>query len=135
MPREIINWAGASGRDAGKTYVISETDPFYSFQWGLRAAKALNGLLPDHYARSIDGIAMWAAESGIDKVLEANPAELLPLLDELFFNCVKYQSPANEKVHLDITPDYNSGRIEERATISELYLEIFRVHTNFYAAE
>ena len=135
MPREIINWSGASGRDTGKTYVITETDPFYSFQWGLKAAKALNGLLPDTYARSIDGVAAWAAESGIDKVLEANPAELLPLLDELFFKCVKFQSPANEKVKLDITPDYNAGRIEERNTIAELYLEIFKVHTNFYAAE
>ena len=135
MPREIINWSGASGRDTGKTYVITETDPFYSFQWGLKAAKALNGLLPDTYARSIDGVAAWAAESGIDKVLEANPAELLPLLDELFFKCVKFQSPASEKVTLDITPDYNAGRIEERNTIAELYLEIFKVHTNFYAAE
>ena len=134
MPKEIISWSGATGRDAGKTYVITETDPFYSFQWGLKAAKALSGLLPDTYARSIDGVAMWAAESGIDKVLEANPAELLPLLDELFSKCVKSQSPVNEKVVLDITPEYNDGRIEERYTISELYLEIFRVHTNFYAA-
>jgi hypothetical protein len=135
MPREIINWSGATGRDEGKTYVISETDPFYSFQWGMKAAKALAGLLPENYPRSIDGVAMWAAESGIDKVLEANPAELLPLLDELFYKCVKYQSPANEKVTLDITPDYNAGRIEERNTIAELYLEIFKVHTNFYGAE
>ena len=134
MPRVKISWSGASGRDDGKTYVISETDPFYSFQWGLKAAKALMGLLPDEYPRSIDGVAMWAAESGIDKVLEANPAELLPLLDELFYKCVKYQSPANESITLDITPDYNAGRIEERGTISELYLEIFRVHTNFYKA-
>lgn len=134
MAKEVISWTGATGRDEGKIYVISETDPFYSFQWGLKAAKALAGLLPDHYPRSIDGVAMWAAESGIDKVLEANPNELLPLLDELFLKCVKFQSPANEKVLLDITPDYNAGRIQERATIAQLYLEIFRVHTNFYAA-
>lgn len=135
MAREVINWSESIGRDEGKTYVISESDPFYSFQWGLRAAKALNGLLPEKYPRSIDGVAMWAYEAGIDKVLEANPTELLPLLDELFAKCVRYQSPQNEKVTFEISPEYNAGRIEERNTIALLYIEIFRVHTNFYAAE
>lgn len=127
--RQQVQWQGGLGRDHGKVYEITEVSPFRSFAWGMKFAHALGDNIPENYSASIDGVALWISEAGIANVIKANPAEILPLLDELL-TCVRYKSSPDSASSFAIADD-DRGYIEERSTLIDLYLEIFRLHTAF----
>lgn len=120
MARKELDWSGATGRDAGKKFHITEMSARAGHDWATRALLALANsgadVGEDIMSRGLAGIASLALN-----LLGRIPAErATPLLDELL-GCV--------------TIDYGKGRrklinddFEEIATIFQLQKEVFMLH-------
>lgn len=125
------------GRDAGRQYLITETDAVSAEKWGWKLAIAVKGTsvqIPEALAPygmtavAIRGINSFLAAPDVDF------AKLEPLLDELLA-CVqivrdpKIADPVHSSVPL-ATPML-PGDIQEVPTVTWLRSEVIRVHTNF----
>ena len=129
MSRNKIVWTGGKGRDEGKQYEITEMSPFKSFRWALKAANALQGVIPDDYMQSVDSVSIWVIHEGVQAIIKADPDKMMPLLDELL-ECVLYRVSADHAFPIREGDDYREY-IEERQTLFDLYTEIMRVHVDF----
>jgi hypothetical protein len=115
----------AEGRDAGKTFRITELSASAAEDWAIRAFMAIakGGMeIPDGVPASIAGIAIlgFRALAGMDA------ATAKPLLDEMM-GCVQFITSSGVVRRL-VEED-----IEEVATRLQLRKEVFEVHTGFFA--
>jgi len=120
MARKQITWAGATGRDAGKQFQITEMSARAAHDWATRAllAMANSGVEvgDDIMSRGLAGIASLALN-----LLGRIPADrALPLLDELL-NCVMIDFGKGSRKLID-------DDFEEVSTIFQLQKEVFMLH-------
>lgn len=114
----------AEGRDAGKTFRITELSASAAEDWAIRAIMAIakGGVeIPDGIPHSLAGIAIlgFKALAGMD------PATAKPLLDEMM-GCVQVITSSG------IARRPMEEDIEEVATRLQLRKEVFEVHTGFF---
>jgi len=131
MARKTINYTVVTeGRDKGKTFVITEMDADKAEAWAFRALLAImanNAELPDGLERM--GVAAMV-EIGIKAISGLKWEVAKPLLDEMM-ECVTF-SPDPLKPH--VTRKLFDGDIEELMTRVKLRGEIWKLHTDFFAA-
>ena len=115
----------AAGRDAGKTFRLTEMSASAAETWAIRAFMAIakGGMeIPDGIPQSIAGIAIL----GFKALAGADYATAKPLMDEMM-SCVQILTDsgiARKPVEEDI---------EEVATRLQLRKEVFELHTGFFA--
>lgn len=124
--RNIVDIAiTAEGRDAGKTFRLTEMSASAAENWAIRAFMAIakGGMeIPDGIPQSIAGIAIL----GFKALAGADYATAKPLMDEMM-GCVQVLTDsgiARKPVEEDI---------EEVATRLQLRKEVFELHTGFFA--
>lgn len=115
----------ADGRDAGKTFRITELSASAAEDWAIRALMAIarGGVeIPDGIPQSLAGIAIlgFKALAGMD------PTIAKPLLDEMM-SCVQVLTSSG------VARRPMEEDIEEVATRMQLRKEVFEVHTGFFA--
>lgn len=114
----------AAGRDAGKTFLLTELPAMQAEEWAGRLLFAAmnSGLeIPDDIAQA--GLAGVAA-LGISALTKLPYDAVKPLLDEML-GCIQIQP--SPKVTRDLFPD----DIEEVATLIRLRREVFSLHLDF----
>lgn len=120
MARKTLNFTGGAGRDAGKTFLITEMSARAGHAWATRMLLALlnSGIEIDEdiIDRGLAGLAT-VAMSAIGKI---SPAAAGPLMDELL-DCV--QSVQEKGTRKWIDDDF-----EEIATIFQLQKAVFSLH-------
>lgn len=132
MARKVSTYTvqAEGGRDAGKTFQLTELSSSQAEEWALRAFLAMirEGVdIPDDMLSS--GMA-GLSRMGIAFVgkIPFDTAKLL--LDEMF-QCVRIQpNPSDRSVVRDLVPD----DIEEVATRVKLRLAIWKLHVGFSSA-
>lgn len=116
------------GRDANKSFLITEMPPMQAYKWACRVIIMLisGGWKAPEGARSM-GMAGLATLTLTDLTSGINWEELEPLLDELM-GCVKFipnlQNP-------NVTRGLIESDIEEFTTIAKLQQSAFMLHINF----
>lgn len=120
MARKELTFTGATGRDAGKTFLIKEMSARDGYSW---ATKLLLGLMnsgvdldEDILSRGLAGLAT-VAMSAIGKL---PPSVATPLMDELL-DCVQIQFDKATRKWID-------DDFEEIATIFQLQKAVFTLH-------
>lgn len=115
----------AKGRDAGKTYRITEMSAQAGEEWALRA---INGVaragvtLPDDFQGiGMAGVAMLGAKAFAGMAW----IDMKPLLDEMFA-CIQIVMPAGVRSLVE-------DDIEEPMTRLHLRKEVFDLHTGFFS--
>jgi hypothetical protein len=126
---EKLTMPDTAGRDAGKTFVLTEMAADQGERWALRALLALTNTgveLPDGAAES--GFAGIAA-AGL-QALGKLPYEVLdPLLTDMWA-CVKYEHKPGAPLQSIIEGE--NSQIEEVATRFELRLAVLKLHMGFF---
>lgn len=119
------------GRDAGKTFEVTEKSAMEAEKWAWRLALAVKGTsaqIPEAIA-PLGYVAI--AIRGINSLLAADVdfARIEPLLDEMMACVQIVRNPAGGSGLA--TPLVGTDDIEEVRTISWLRSEVLRIHTNF----
>lgn len=132
MARRVETFTATYGRDAGKTFVLSEMPADQAERWAIRALLALAGAgvdIPDGAADA--GMAAFAT-LGLRALTALPEDKALPLLDEMM-GCVKYQ-PDNPKIPPQDIGHGVNGLIEEVRTRFEIRMALLRLHVGFSPA-
>lgn len=127
MARKTALVTDFTGRDVGKTFVITEMSAFAAEKWAAKALLALarSGLdVPDDVAR--EGMA-GIARFGFGAIAGAKFEEIEPLLDEMF-ECVKI---VPDPKHPDLSRGVREEDVEEIATLLKLRGEALKLHVDF----
>lgn len=114
----------AEGRDAGKTFRITELSASRAEDWAIRALMAIaksGAEIPDAVPQSIAGIAIL----GFQTVMRMDRSDAKPLLDEMM-SCVQIVTSSG------VVRSLQEEDIEEVATRLQLRKEVFEVHTGFF---
>lgn len=128
--RNTIEVAIGEGRDAGKTFVLTEMSPMRAEKWACRALCAIINAgidVPEELRGS--GMAGIAA-IGVHQILNFRFAEFEPLLDEMM-GCVRFKMggssapPPRALIEDDI---------DEVSTILKLRREVLLLHVGFLPA-
>ena len=121
-----------TGRDAGKTFLLTEMPCDQGMKWGARAVLALINAgvtLPDGSGNlgfaGLIGMAFKELRNGIKW------DDLEPLVDDLM-DCVKIVPNIDNK---SVTRSLISTDIEEISTMLKLQSEVFKLHVNFMQSE
>lgn len=127
MARLVETFTGATGRDAGKTFIITEMPPRAGHDWACRALFCMGSAgaqIPDNIAQAgIAGLAVMGLNAFMGGI---NPDQAKPLLDELL-TCVRINhDPGNKATERSLMVDID---IEEIATIFSLQKAAFLLHT------
>lgn len=120
----------AENRDKGKTFLLTEMPSDQGERWALRALLALTNTgaaIPEEALGA--GMAGLAAV-GVQALGMLQHEKVLPLLDELWPSCVKYQPEDTRLMPQDIMNGVNS-QIEEVTTRLTIYKELLKLHTGF----
>lgn len=115
------------GRDAGKTFLITEMDAWDAEAWGQKAYGCMvrAGLKPPQPG-ILTGMAAVAVY-GVSAFLSAPWADIEPLLKEMFDKCVRIKEP-------EIVREVTRDDIEEVQTLLRLREEAVKLHTDFSIA-
>lgn len=122
------------GRDAGKSFLLTEMDADRAEKWAMRALNALaaSGLqIPDGA-----GLAEIASV-GLDSFRGLPWNETEPLLDEMFscVQCVPDPNKRTAQYPLGYPRPLAKGDIEEVKTRLKLRLEVLELHLGFSLAD
>jgi len=115
-------FTGATGRDAGKKFLITEMAPRRGHEWATRAILAMMSAgveIPDSLS---EGGMAGLAVMGLTALGRASPVVVMPLLDELL-TCVQSVQPNGTRAWID-------DDFEEISTIFMLQKEAFLLHTS-----
>jgi hypothetical protein len=114
------------GRDAGKSFLITEMSARRGDRWAIRVLMAIArngiGLPPETIQQGIAGLAIL----GVSALAMADFADLEPLLDELE-ECIQISEKAGPR---RLTDD----DIEDGSTIQRLRREALELHWDFLKA-
>jgi hypothetical protein len=123
---KIVTMPADAGRDAGKSYKITEMPAWKAEKWGLRvmAAVGRSGMfVPDAVLqRGLAGVAIV----GLRGLMMMQFADAEPLLDEMM-TCVERAEAKAVRALVD-------DDIEEVVTFLKLRSEVLEVHTGFSMA-
>lgn len=125
MRKETI-YESDHGRDAGKTFLITEMSAYDADLWGMIASIGArkNGLdMGDDPVQSLSNVA----SKGVLNVLLHQDVDGAIDLTERLMKCVKWQTQDGAA-----TRNLMSGDIEEPATRIALKLEVWNLHTSFF---
>lgn len=126
--RQVVDWVATSGRDKDKTFRLTELSAaqieWWAYRFFLALAKAGVEVPEDIKSLGMQGVAAL----GIRAIAQLDPMNAKPLLDEMM-TCVKVV-PDREK-NSEFSRPLNENDVEEVATLVELRLEVFTLHTNF----
>lgn len=132
MARKTVNYTVEDkGRDHGKVFVITEMSAEDAEDWAMRALFALVNNKVDIGNVSPDMGMAGLAQIGFQALGAVDPATVKPLFKEMFA-CVRIMPTphgAKAAVVRDLVPD----DIEEVMTRVKLRIEIFKLHTDFFA--
>lgn len=122
--------APLTGRDKGKTFLITEMDAWDAEAWGQRAYGCMvrAGLKPTQPGGPLTGMAAVAVY-GVSAFLAAPWAEVEPLLAEMMVKCVRIKEAA-----LPLGREFTRDDVEEVQTILRLREEAVKLHTDFSLA-
>lgn len=132
----------ASGRDKGKSFVITEMDADKGERWALRALLALSRggieVPPGLFEQGWIGLANmlpYALVMGLQSLHGSQWAEVEPLLDEMM-ECIRFKPPGSndERLLQPLFPGSGS-QIEEIATRLHLRKEVLQLHMGFSWAD
>lgn len=120
----------AGGRDAGKSFLITEMPAIQGEKWAMSVSLAVAGAFP--LADQVEDQGMGQlAFLGLKAFGLIPKAERDPLLDELMNSCVQFVPNASEsRVMLNWASA--GSQIEEISTILKLRAEAFDIHTDFF---
>lgn len=130
----IVVPASWGGRDAGKTFVITEMPAARAEKWAWRLILALKGTSAQ-IPESLAELGMVAvAIRGVNSFLASDVdfGKLEPLLDEMLGCISVVRDPSAPHVVTALIPDAD---IMEIKTIGWLRSEVLRLHTNFSIVE
>ena len=132
---EVIQAPAFCGRDAGKTFVITEMPAVQAEKWALGmflALKGTSGQIPQEVERlGMVGVAVATINAFL--AADVDQKKLEPLLDQML-TCVKrVRDPKAPDVVTPLRLEIDD--IEEVATLPWLRSEVLRVHTGFSFAE
>lgn len=127
MARAVEIYKGATLRDAGKTFVITEMSARAGHEWACRALFAMGAAgadLPDNIAQSgMAGLAVM----GLNAFMGGISFDLAkPLLDELLTCVTINHDPSNPATERKLMVDTD---IEEISTLFSLQKAVFLLHT------
>lgn len=127
---KIVTMPADAGRDAGKTFVLTEMDAATGERWAFRAlfAMASNGADIPPEVQNMGWGAL--AAFGVRSLLTMQFEEAVPLLDEMMDCIVVLPDPKKPNVTRPIDAD----DIEELTTRLLLRSEVFNLHTGFSIA-
>lgn len=127
MARKQVTITIDEGRDAGKSFVITEMPGKQIFDWSRRALIMVSkeSFLPSNVNLG-DGIA-GMAETGFAALLFCENAG--PLLDELLA-CVKFKTPTDNGALRDLI----DTDMEDQSTITKLLQATYNLHVDFSKA-
>lgn len=127
---KIVTMPKDAGRDAGKTFLLTEMSADQGERWAIRAlfAMASNGLDIPPGVMQLGMGALVAV--GLRSILSMQFDEALPLLEEMM-GCVELVPDPSRK---DITRPLDREDIEEVFTRLTLRSEVFELHTGFSIA-
>jgi hypothetical protein len=126
---------GKEIRDAGKSFLITETSAVQAEEWGLRAIMALGTsgfVVPQEMA---DAGLIGLALLGYSAFMGASEAAVLPLWREMLPTCVQYKAPLESASGADILMPWSPSLVEEVSTLLLLRKQIVELHTGFTLAE
>lgn len=132
----------AKGRDAGKSFVLTEMDADKGERWAFRTLLALSrggievpqGMFDQGWI-GLAGLMPYVLVVGLQSMHGAQWAELQPLLDEMM-ECVKYKPPGvpnDERLYQELF-EGASSQIEEISTRMHLRKEVLELHMGFSVA-
>ncbi len=144
MARRVRTWKATQGRDAGKTFVITEMPADQAERWALRAGFAIanagvkvpDGVLDSGMAglASLAHVLVWCIRSL--QGLHYNAVE--DLLDDLM-GCVQFQPPGTGPEGAPLPPVQlfkgENSQVEEIRTWFWLKVEAFQCHVDFSLAD
>lgn len=124
-----------SGRDAGKTFKISEMPVARLEKWSCRALLAIFGSeIPEDVAAVAQTSAGAAVASTVMKGLRtASWEKVEPLYDELLLYIARVPRPDKAET-VRLTPDNLDFHIEDLSTIFRLRLEVLNLSFDFFDA-
>lgn len=137
MARRTVNVTiEQEGRDKGKVFVLTEMPATVGEKW---AMQLMYLIAQAGVAAALTSEAMAAGMSGLAAMLpEAQGAMALTLARALgdvtlesWWDCVRYQHAPNQPLQ-----PINQGaacQIEEIATITQLRMEVVKLHTDFFS--
>jgi hypothetical protein len=133
---ERVTLDASAGRDAGKTFIVTELDSWHAIKWCARAMLALaqsgTNVPPGALAKAADGGPETLAALGLQIFALIPEATALPLMDDVR-GCVTYQPPT---AAVAAQPIYDGAmcQIEEPTTWYKLMQRVFAVHLGFLPA-
>jgi hypothetical protein len=124
------------GRDAGRTYRVTEMSCRDSERWAIRALLILTGSgerIPEHLVdRGMEAMAMFVVNGALLSDRRVTIEEISPLLDEMM-TCVEVvRDPARPDVAQPLVTDDDVREVRTRLWLRS---EVLRVHTGFSAAD
>lgn len=128
--RTVVDWTvpADGGRDANKTFRLTEMSAWQGERWALRAlgaaARSNAEITPEHVRLGMMGVAQF----GLRALLAIQTDELMSLLDELL-TCVQYVSDPQRGIVRPLLRD--DADVQESRTVYRLREEVFRLHTGF----
>lgn len=127
MARTVETFTQASGRDKGKTFVITEMSARAGHKWACRALFAMGASgasIPDGIAQAgMSGLAVM----GLNAFMQGIPFEMAePLLDELLSCVTINHEPSNPGLERKLMIDTD---VEEITTLFSLQKAAFLLHT------
>lgn len=127
---KVVTMPASAGRDANKTFFLTEMDADRAERWATRAffAMAANGvdIPPDVMQMGMGAIV----SIGVRSIMTMGFEDAAPLLDEMM-TCVQIIPDVSKP---DITRPIDRHDIEEVATRLKLRSEVFELHTGFSLA-
>lgn len=116
-----------TGRDAGKTFIITEMAAIPTEEWGQRAYGCMvrSGLKTPQLGGVLNGLAAVSVY-GLSAFLAAPWVEVQPLLREMIDKCVKIKEEA-----FPLGRALTDDDIEEVVTLLNLREEAVKLHTDF----
>ncbi len=133
MARKTLTYVvESSGRDKGKTFLLTEMPATKAEDWAIRAILALGAAnieVPDGALQL--GMAALA-EIGLKKLFAIDALTLKPLLSELM-ECVEFV-PNPQKPQVKLTYPTFESQIEEVQTLLALKWEVLNLHLDFSLA-
>lgn len=141
MARKVLQVQIDAGRDAGKSFVITEMSALAAEKWAFRAflAVARSGKNAIKDALSFDfGAADWQSMATISEVAAIGMnifgameyAEAEPLLADMF-SCIKIMPDPTKPM---VTRPLIDDDIEDVSTRVYLRKEVFKLHVDFFTA-
>lgn len=119
------------GRDKGKVFVITEMSAMAGERWAGRITELVmaSGVdVPKGITEDTAGLAQLAAV-GVPLLKALHD----PDIDKATWECVKYQH--NPQHQLQALMQGDACQIEEIATVTQLRLAVFSLHTGFFSPE